>query len=88
MGNSWFQIRSTVCPRSSDPFHVVTYYIQWANTSWTDGSLNKIFVIQYRQNFFLDVKKYFFEGLEAEVPLSQRQSKARTRGSREVGSPY
>ena len=24
-----------VCPRSSDPFYVVTYYIKWATTSWT-----------------------------------------------------
>ena len=24
----------TVCPRSSDPFYVVTYYINWVTTSW------------------------------------------------------
>ena len=24
-----------VCPRSSDPFYVVTYYIRWVTTSWT-----------------------------------------------------
>ena len=28
----------TVCPRSSDPFHVVTYYIKWVITSWTDST--------------------------------------------------
>ena len=28
----------TVCPRSSDPFYVVTYYIKWATTSWTDSA--------------------------------------------------
>ena len=27
----------TVCPRSSDPFYIVTYYIKWVTTSWTDG---------------------------------------------------
>ena len=27
----------TVCPGSSDPFFVVTYYIKWFTTSWTDG---------------------------------------------------
>ena len=32
---------STVCPRSSDPFHLVTYYIKRVITSWTDGSLFK-----------------------------------------------
>ena len=25
----------TVCPRSSDPFYVVTYYIELVTTSWT-----------------------------------------------------
>ena len=25
----------TVCPKSSDPFYVVTYYKTWVTTSWT-----------------------------------------------------
>ena len=25
----------TVCPRNSDPFHIVSYYIKWVTTSWT-----------------------------------------------------
>ena len=25
------------CPRSSDPYYLVTYYIKWVTTSWTDG---------------------------------------------------
>ena len=25
----------TVCPRSSDPFYIVGYYIKWVTTSWT-----------------------------------------------------
>ena len=29
---------STVSPRSSDPFYIVTYYMNWVTTSWTDGS--------------------------------------------------
>ena len=28
----------TVCPGSSDPFYVVTYYIKWVTTSWTYGT--------------------------------------------------
>ena len=28
----------SVCPRSSDPFYIVTYYIKWVTTSWKDGS--------------------------------------------------
>ena len=30
-----FAYDSTVCPRSSDPFCVVTYYTKWVTTSWT-----------------------------------------------------
>ena len=29
--------QSTVCPRSSDPFYIVTYYIKLVTTSWTEG---------------------------------------------------
>ena len=25
----------TVCPRSSDQFYIVSYYIKWVSTSWT-----------------------------------------------------
>ena len=32
----------TVCPRSNDPFYIVTYYIKWVTTSWTDGILNAV----------------------------------------------
>ena len=28
-------IYTTVCPRSSDPFYIVSYYIKWVTTSWT-----------------------------------------------------
>ena len=35
------QWQSTVCPRSSDPFYIVTYYIKWVTTSWTDGSCSQ-----------------------------------------------
>ena len=24
-----------MCPRSSDPFYIVTYYIKWVTISWT-----------------------------------------------------
>ena len=29
----------TVCPRTSCPFYVVTYYIKWVTTSWTHSML-------------------------------------------------
>ena len=28
---------STVCPRSLCPFCIVSYYIKWDKTSWTDS---------------------------------------------------
>ena len=28
-------MRCTVCPGSSDPFYLVTYFIKWVTTSWT-----------------------------------------------------
>ena len=30
---NWTQ--NTVCPRSSDPFHIVSFCIKWVTTSWT-----------------------------------------------------
>ena len=27
-----------VCQRSSDPLYIVTNYIEWVTTSWTDGN--------------------------------------------------
>ena len=29
----------TVCPRSSDPFYIVTYYIKRVTNSWTDSTI-------------------------------------------------
>ena len=45
-------ITVTVCPRSSDPFYVVTYYIKWVNTSWTCCTL-KCTLRAYASNLFL-----------------------------------
>ena len=33
----FFENAYTVCPRCSYPIYVVTYYIKWVITSWTDG---------------------------------------------------
>jgi len=30
----------TVCPRSCDPFHIVSYFIEWVTTSWTYNTLH------------------------------------------------
>ena len=29
------QTVGTVCPVSSDPYHIVSYYMKWVTTSWT-----------------------------------------------------
>ena len=34
-GNVCMKEFGPVCPKSSDPFFVVTYYIKWVTTSWT-----------------------------------------------------
>ena len=31
--------KGTVCPGSSDPFHIVSYYIKWVTTSWTYSTM-------------------------------------------------
>ena len=35
-----------MCPRSSDPFYVVTYYIKWVTSSWTYSTLFFISLVQ------------------------------------------
>ena len=46
--NLWGYI--TVCPRSSCPFYMVTYYMKWVATSWTYGmivfSMNKFGILR------------------------------------------
>ena len=37
----------TVCPRSSDTFYIVSYYIKCVTTSWTDGILNPSTELHY-----------------------------------------
>ena len=32
----------SVCPRSRDPIYIVSYYINWVTTSWTDGRIKKV----------------------------------------------
>ena len=33
---------TTVCPESSDPFYMVSYYIRWVTTSWTYSTNSEI----------------------------------------------
>ena len=38
---SKIMVYCTVCTRSSDPINIVSYYIKWVPTSWTDGMSEK-----------------------------------------------
>ena len=43
---------NTVCPESSDPFYMVTSYIKWFTTSWTDSIMYLQYT--YKQRYGLD----------------------------------
>ena len=34
-GDFYLNGNDTICPRNSDQFYVVTYYLKWVTTSWT-----------------------------------------------------
>ena len=34
-----YNLGDTVCPRSSDPFYIVIYYIKWVTTYWTYSTM-------------------------------------------------
>ena len=39
-GGKWKIVLKFICPRSSDLFCVVNYYIKWVTTSWTHSTIN------------------------------------------------
>ena len=45
----------TVCPSSSDPFYILSYYINWVTTSWTYSIFKKILF-----QISLKVFKFYF----------------------------
>ena len=47
---AFFEIQHTVCPGSSYPFYIVSYYIKWVTTSWTYGMFETVVIIR---NFFI-----------------------------------
>mgnify|MGYP007015800062 CR=1 FL=1 len=48
----------TTCPRSSDPFHIVTCYIWWFTSSRTHS--NMFFLSRAAKNTALRIQRYFF----------------------------
>ena len=53
-------ITTTVCPRSSDQFYIVTYYLKWVNTSWTHSMSKKYFLDIKYDNQFINVTHFVF----------------------------
>ena len=50
----------TLCPRSSDPFYIVTYHIKWVTTSWTH-STNNIWLLCFLLHASkVEMGKFFF----------------------------
>ena len=45
----FFLRESTVCPRSFDPFHIVSLYIKWVETLWIYLQWIRYSLIQYVQ---------------------------------------
>ena len=46
---------TTVCPRSGDPFYVVSYYIYWVNTSWTYSIFLDWILLDMQIFFFVEL---------------------------------
>ena len=42
-----YKTNDTVCPGSSDPFYIGSYYIKWATTSWTYSTSTYIYINTY-----------------------------------------
>ena len=50
----WGKHVHTICPRSSDPFYIVSYYIKWVITSWTHSRGSPVLKIWKVLVFFLE----------------------------------
>ena len=78
-------IRSTVCPWSSDPFYIVTYYMKWETTSWTDGKINRTWIRQSRKiNQPIGIQSGFEPRLQIEKEKREKKktdNRTRTRTS-------
>ena len=40
---------NTVCPGSSYPFYIVTYYIKWVTTSWTHSTILQFLYVKFEE---------------------------------------
>ena len=56
----------TVCPRSSFPFYVVTYYIIWVPTPWTD-SIPLMRILKFWHYYYLYRKEFIYRTSKPEA---------------------
>jgi len=56
---------STVCPRSSDPFYLVSYNIKWGTTSWTYCNIKVLYDPVISADFYIE--QYNLLGIEEYV---------------------
>ena len=64
-----------MCPRSSDPFYVVTYYKKWITTSWTDGIKQKKRMHRLTDEIKLTSLKSFYVGVLIVPPFNANRLK-------------
>ena len=65
-------LSDTVCPRSSDQFYIVTYYIRWDTTSWTYSIFHNVIDSVYRS--YLLVIRIFIEKLIGKTNVMPTES--------------
>ena len=39
----WSDFINTICPRSSDPNYIVTYFLKWVTTTWTNSTYSSFY---------------------------------------------
>ena len=62
----------TVCPGSSDPIYIVTFFIKWVTTSWTDSIHELVGIFHYDLFRVCESTKVIFEmGVQICAPFSR-----------------
>ena len=60
--------KHTVCPRSLDPFHIVSHYIKWVKTPWTYNRFKHFNISSMKSLFYLkeiEIKAFELSGISA-----------------------
>ena len=70
----WINMDNTMCPRSSDPFYIVTYHIKWVTTPWTYSTIYTRVVFLCEGFSLLCVRHVFNMLLEREKSCEKIES--------------